>query len=847
LEDGTKFCYHCGTEIKTKNCPGCGRQVDAESAFCQFCGKPLIKKEPIAPAPIPASTPVPVQEATPAPGPVPASGPIPASGSVPASGPVLASGPIPAPGSVPASGPIPAPPPMQPQALMPSPAPMPVQGSVPAPTPVPMPNPIPAPTPVPMPNPIPAPMTVPMPNTVPVPMQVSMPIPAPMPAAPVNQTGTIKKPGKVLPKILIAAAIVAVIVIAAILIPRLLTGNKSVDAALYLKDGEINYTSLSSVKPREITDQLDEYGDLAGGYVGYLSYVITLSNGGKRIFYPDKMTDSDVGMTIYYRDLKSKNSEGIKVDSEISLFKTNSAGSKIYYIKGADRNLYVNDLKDKEKLDTDVDMFYINADGSRLIYINADGNIYEKDGKKNKEKIDSNCSIISVSEKLDTIYYQKGNSLYLKKTGKDKEKILSDVSSVIHVYDSGEIYYLKTEEINHNLSDFVEDDLKAADDALVEPAQPIYPNYDNYKPDMEYPIEPDYYSYTDYWGYIDWDAYDAAYNEYYDKVDEYNAKWDAGYDAALEEYNKAYDEYLTAYDTYFAKLDRDSIRASIEGVKIPVTNYTLYYYDTKEAKAVTDRYASYLDYSLEKPVLIYENYNETGITKVNISEVVSYDDLYMRATDSLDAATEVYTAINSAAAEVKHSGSTSYYLSHSGNAVYYLDDYDAANSSGDLYEIKITGDKLGSPSKIEDDVYSLQLLYNSDSLLYFKEVKDSSGDMYLDNKLVDSDVYIYTAYEAADTDSILYYVDYNTDKATGTLKLYQGKTSVKIGDDIHSYYAIGEKRVIYLADYNTNRGKGDLYLYNGSDKKKKIDTDVTGIIPIYDNDYRGEYSYLWQY
>lgn len=813
LEDGTRFCYHCGTAVTdTGNCPNCGKPTDAGAAFCQFCGTPLkVKAEgPIpAPTPMPAPAPIPNTVPIPTPAPIPASVPTP----TPASAPFQAQGPIP--GSM--------------QTSMPNPA------SIP--------NPVPIPTPIPMPASVPTPAPVQAQGPILGPMQMQTPIPV----APVKQTGKDKKSGKTLTRIIVAAAAVVVVaVIAAILIPRLFKKDEAVNALLYLKDGEINYTSLSSIKPREITDQFDEYDTFDAGDSLFLSYFISFSSDGRRIFYPDKVTDTDDGMTIYYKNLNSKKPEGVKIDSGITDYRINDAGSKVFYIKDDDLNFYMYNLKDKEKLDSDVDIFYINSDGSKIIYIKTDGNIYEKNGKKDIEKIDSNCSIVSVSDNLDTMYYLKNDSLYLKKAGKDKEKILSGASDVIHIYDSGEIYYLKENTLSYKLADLVNDDMKDADAAMAEPEEPAYPNYNDCKPDLDYPTEPDYYSYTDYWGYIDWDSYDAAYSDYMSKVDEYNAKWDEKYNAAVAEYNTAYEDYQTAYDAYYAKQDRDSIRSSMEGVTIPVTSHTLYYYDTKESREITGKYSTYLDYSTEEPVLIYENYNDTGITKINLSEVTSYDDLYYSATDNLEATTDVYTASGPAAEAVKQSGGSSYRLSKSGDTVYYLDNFDSVSGSGDLYEIRITDNKPGTPSKIDSDVNSLQILHKNDSLLYFKNVKDYSGDMYIGNKLVDSDVYIYGNYEMVGSDFITYYVNYDGDKMTGTLKVYTGKNSVKIGDDIHSQYAVSEKRIIYMTNYNSDYNKGDIYLYNGTDKKKEIDTDVTEIIPIFDLGYLGDYSYLWK-
>jgi hypothetical protein len=791
LEDGTKFCYNCGSEITdTEHCKQCGTPISGDSVFCQNCGAPVEVNAPMneqAPVPTPAPAPIPVQTPTPIPTPAP------------------------------------------------------------TPTPIPTPAPIPVPTPAPIPTPVPTPALVPTQGSsavpVPAPAQMPMPMPAPVKQKPVKAEG---KTNNNLPKIIIAAAAVVLVIVLAIVVPKVFSKLSSAPKGLlYLKDNELNYTSLSKIKPKELTDNLYKDGTIDVYDASSLSYVVTLSKNGKRMFYPDKVSDSDEGITLYYRDINSKK-EGEKIDSDITKYWANDAGSKVLYIKGSERDLYMSDLSDKEKIDDDVTNFYTNSDLSKIIYINSEGSIYVKSGKKDREKIDSNSNIINVSANLETVYYLKDGNLYVKKGSKDKEKIASDVTNVLNVYDSGELYFLKSEENDLKLSDFVNDDLKAADATMAEPVEPEYPDYYSFQP-ADYPIEPYYYDYSDAWGYTDWDAYYAAYDIYTAAVDEYNQKWEDAYNAAVDEYNQEYETYQNAYNEYYAKQDRDYMRESLANETISSTSYVLYYYDTKEAKEITDSYSQYYDYSYDKPVLVYDNINKSELTKVNMSQVTSYDEVYNMAMEAMSSSTEVYVAIKGNPVKLEQDNGSGFSLNDAGDALYYLDDYDVDESQGELYKVKVTDAKLEEATKVEEDVYSFTLSAISGSLIYYKDVTDYSGDMYKDKKLVDSDVNIYSVSELDDKGSLLYFVDYNSDKNQGTLKKYTGKDKTKIGDDVYDYIVFGSKSIVYLQDYSLDRYEGDVYLYNGSGKKKEIDTDVTALIPIYTNGVRNLMDYDYDY
>lgn len=799
LEDGSKFCFSCGAMVEiTPSCKQCGNPISEDSVFCQYCGAPVTEKVLEEP-PIPATEVTSEAVEVTAPEPIPTEIAATMSEAIPTTASVTA----------------------------------------PATTPVPDPG-----------NIVPAQNTVPVPSTkstvVPTPVPSNIPSTVPINKAvkdkkPVQE----KKPGKPLPKIMIAAAAVIAVIILAIVVPKVISNfSKEPKGLLYLKDGELNYTSLSKIKPKEITEKLYRGGSFDNYDFYDLPYAVSLCKDGKRLFYPDKTSSSDEGITLYYRDINSKK-EGKKIDSDVIRYKANEDGTKVIYIKGYDRDLYISKLSDKDKIDSDVDTFYMNASGSKLVYITMDGEIYIKDGKKDKEKIESDASIVEVSSDLETIYYLKEGSLYVKKGDKDEDKIASEVSSVVNVYDSGELYFLKMEEEQISLMDFVNDDMKEADAAMIEPLEPWYPYREDFKPNMEQPVEPYYYDYFDFWGEGDSIAYDTALNEYYAANEEYNRLWDEAYNAAYEQYELDYEAYQEEMTDYYEKQDRDYLRESIAGNTISQTNYSLYYYDSKDVTKITDTYSAYLNYSYFTPVIAYENFDQKEITKVSLSEVEYYDDVYNMAMEALASSKNVYVAMKAETVVLDQKNSSNYYITDSGDKIYYLNNYDSDSGTGDLLVATISASKIGKAEEIDDDVYSYIVTGAKDTLVYYKNVRDSSGDMYKDGKKLDKDVYIYSIQMIGDTDTFVYYTDYSYDSEEGTLKLIKGKDSKEIADDVHAYIAFSEKSIVYLQDYNLQKYEGDAYLYNGSKKSKEIDEDVNKLIPVDNYGYKGQLNYEW--
>lgn len=90
--------------------------------------------------------------------------------------------------------------------------------------------------------------------------------------------------------------------------------------------------------------------------------------------------------------------------------------------------------------------------------------------------MDSEAELKYFSEDMKTLYYTKDDALYVKSGNKDKEKIAEgdDVNKVIG-FGGKEVYFFNDASTTGTAADYVDDDMKSTDDAMVEPVAPEYP------------------------------------------------------------------------------------------------------------------------------------------------------------------------------------------------------------------------------------------------------------------------------------------------------------------------------------------------------------------------------------
>lgn len=598
-------------------------------------------------------------------------------------------------------------------------------------------------------------------------------------------------------------------------------GKSDNNYALYLKDKEIFFTDLKKgseawqLSSRLVdTDDIDNEDLANSGY--YLGLCTCMSENGKYIFYPDKIGSGDSGYNLYYREVAKPNAEAIKIDSDIRSYTVNESATIVTYLKGDDGNLYQYEInKDsKEKIASEVRDFEVSDDGKKIGYINSENSIYLKYADKEKEKIASDVSDLEyVTEDFTTVYYIKDGSLYKQVDGADKVKIASDVSNVIKIYDSGEIYYLTSEGNETNLlMDYVTDDMKDTDAFMYEPSYPDYP-------DSPY--------YPSWWDYNTTAEYEAACKAYENAY----VAWEA-------ECNKIETEYYAAYEAYYAKLSRDELREELKEETLEQSSYSLCYYNGTEEVVITDAlvggsYSSSYNYASKQPVITYEAYNQSNFEKVKLSEVESIYDLEDMVKDALFSSSERYIAVKDTATVIEQEKeATSFRINSKGTEVYYIDDIPDEKNYGQLYHISIDKGIVGEAEVYDSDVYTYNCSFvNETDFKYFKDYKDGNGELYINKNKIDYDVVAYSVEVYSDLDKIFYLTDWNDDKDYGILKVYDGKESVKIADDVHNFSVTPDGRALYLYDYSLNYYKGELYEWSKGETRK-IDDDVVCVLPV---------------
>lgn len=675
------------------------------------------------------------------------------------------------------------------------------------------------------------------PAAAPAPVVPVAPV-APQPVAtPVAAPAAKKAPKekKKFPKWILFAGIGALVLVALIVGAILLFGGKESAApaetqhnySLYIKDGQLYYTDLKKAgKSVQITSNLlgnSGFGDSEAAQIGSaMAYYTYVSQDGKYIFFPDHISYGDNGINLYMLELGSSKAEPVKIDSDVQQFAVNADATIVTYIRGDDdEDLYQYNIAEdsKDKIGSDVTDYRVSDDGSKIVYVNDEGSIYRKNAGSDREKIVSNASIQHIGADLQVVYYLQDGDLYKAVEGSSPAKLAENVYEVLEIYESGEMYYLVEKTSELPVLDFMIDDMAESDAQMSEPVAPQYPDA---------PIAPDS------WEYDNWEEYEAAYDIY---RAEYEAYW--------AEVQRLDAELTLAWEAYNMKMVRDEARGYLQYENVYLSVYALYYYNGTEAACVTDGYYNdyedYTDWAINSALITYRAYDLEGVEKIKFSDVNYFYDMRHTVQNRINDSSKKFVAAKASATVIEPQVKImNMKINDAGTLIYYWDNVQDGKEYGDLYCITVTDGTVGSPEKYDTDAnYSNSYFIDDSQFLYFKECKNDKGELYVNKKRIDYDVFVYFVDPYSAPGKLFYFTDIENGTRSGTLKVYQDGKATKIADDAFSTFAVtADGRVLYLKDYSQNYYTGDLYEWSNG-KSKEFDTDVTAVLPVYAGIYRG--------
>ena len=473
-------------------------------------------------------------------------------------------------------------------------------------------------------------------------------------------------------------------------------------------------------------------------------------------------------------------------------------------------------------------MFYLDKadsyDGTATLFYRSLSNM-----KKEPVKIDGGVSVYAVSEDGKVITYLKGDTLYQHNL-KEETKIAKDINDFYVSEDGKIIYYYEYEDESIIYAYYKGEEEKIGSDIslyyISEDYKTVYYMDEDtlYKKELgkdKVKLVTDVYSafgFVEDGSFYYIESVDVELADYFD--------WEEDY-----EYWK---DYMTEETSLY---------------------YTLYYFDGKNSEVVADA-CSYPDYnySEESCAVMYTAYSaDVGTFSMEELEKAYYES-YSLTDAALSLVQEAmsdeggsYIAINGVSTAVDLEDVWTICFSPDGKAVYAL--CDVEDYEGDLYKASVSGTKVGEFEEIDDSVSGEYGMYfasssgeYSDYFYYFKDVKGYEGELCVNGESVSDDAYVYSVRYNKSENSLMFYIDYNSEKGEGTLCAYNGKKVEEIADDVYNYRIGEDGKIALMYDYNSGKSKGTLAYYNG----KKI-VDVAEDVFTYAFDAEGNVLYLYDY
>jgi len=598
------------------------------------------------------------------------------------------------------------------------------------------------------------------------------------------------------------ASVLAVLAFLALLILALAMKKAPTSYGLYLRDGELYYSSFSG-KSRRITEKL--------GSEEYSLREISISPDGKNAVYLDHL-EEDGSRDLYFRSLHPWE-DAVKLDDNVSLFYVSADYKMLVYLK--DNTLYQHDLTERKMVAGDVDGFYFSRESKVLLWRNEENEYYVKSPDRSPEKVDTSIENGTFSQDLRTVCYLKNGALYQKQLGKEKVKIADGVFQILAMFEDGRIYYTTTETVEKSYYDFVEDDLFSSDAAMKEP---VYPTL-SAAPQKPYRHE-----------FQSEAAFRSAYEAYQKQYEAYQKEYWA--------YQSAVDQYYVDLTLWQERLEREDLRESLKKKSHTEKRCTVHCYDGKESVALTTQAVKedsvVLSAKAEGSTLLWEMAGLFAPEKIKIG--------LLRDPSGVETALEraeseesrlYFLAVKETVTPMDLNPTDRVELDREGKNLYCLSAADE-NSEGTLYRIPIQRKKPGEKEVYDTGIFADYLtLIDGKTPLYYKNVTEEVGALFLDGALLAEKVKLYSFSYHRETGRLLFFVDWDGEKKSGRLVLWDGEITA-VGENVSSAKFTQAGDLFYLTDWDEKKKKGELYGFC-SGTSEKIDEGVFFVLTVYSN------------
>ena len=599
-------------------------------------------------------------------------------------------------------------------------------------------------------------------------------------------SGMKRKPS--LKAVIIAAA--ALVLAVSVALGSMLIGGKveSIPYGIFQKDGEIWLTMFNGTPAVQVT---------SGSVSRYISGAFTvMSKDGSKLFYADRYVVDNGLDTATVNCLNVNDGSQYTVDTDMhSGYIVSETGDRVTYLKGADRTLYQHDSVASVKLASKVRAFSASENGERVIYLTSSKELYLAEiGVQTRRLASSVSSLSYFNEDLSAVVYIADNILYCYDFNSDStEEIAKDVHRVAKAYSEDSFYFYQKEEYKKKIIDFVIDDMAVFDENLGGTTLPEEPDPDEY-----------------------------------DSVEEYQQAYDY--------FEEAFLEYYTNYWDIIEKSKREELRKELSELVLFTDKLSLCYFDGGSVTKVSDSVgflmaggssAGTFEYgtdgvncAADSPVVVFCSYDESDVKKVALTKIENSGGAKAEIANGLLNSGKCSVAVEETVTELEKNSSEFVFTADGSKLYYWVGSTAAENVDGELYSSAISGGKAG------------RAVMNKETLVYYKNFSDYSGDLYLNGEKKDSSVSISNGLIFCEKTEVFYYfTGWSSLYNTGELRMISAAGEVvNVAAGVYGARAV-DNGVMYINDYSASRMCGPLYFHD-SKNSVLIDEKVTAF-PVF--------------